>query len=182
LPVNNWVNINENQVLSGNIEIKVNAFDGNYGTGHGAGIQQINYQIFSASDLSNYLNMSPISQSPYYWTLNTLDYPDGNYQIRSGAISLDPNERKWITANIVIKNNVTSTLESEKTGFKVYPNPFNNLIIIETEDESLEWIIRDYSGKELMKGSETKIDLSELADGVYFLSNGNQMIKLSKTN
>ena len=63
----------------------------------------------------------------------------------------------------------TNLIESSVEDFKVYPNPFTDVIQIES-DKSVESIsINDLNGKKLLETTEKNINLNFLANGYYFI-------------
>lgn len=167
LPVNTWDNIFEDEVLSGTVEIQTLAHDGNYGLNHGDGIKQINFQVFDMNDLTTQLDFFPISANPYTWELNTTNYPNGNYQIRSGAVSLDAGETKWTVINITIDNTITATSTSLYSDVQIYPNPAQNTIHITGKLTS--WQLIDLTGRILQSNNTNEVDISNFKSGVFLL-------------
>jgi ELWxxDGT repeat protein len=79
--------------------------------------------------------------------------------------------------------------QSLKTKIKIYPNPSNDLIIIENNNEQLSstYVILNSIGQRLLSGKltdkTTKIDLNSLSSGIYFIKIGetvNHSLKLIK--
>ena len=63
----------------------------------------------------------------------------------------------------------TNLIESSVEDFKVYPNPFTDVIQIES-DKSVESIsINDLNGKKLLETTENNINLNFLQNGYYFV-------------
>jgi hypothetical protein len=63
----------------------------------------------------------------------------------------------------------TGLTEPSIEDFKVYPNPFSDVIQIES-DKSIESIlIKDLNGKTLLETKENKINLDILTNGYYFI-------------
>jgi hypothetical protein len=68
---------------------------------------------------------------------------------------------------------VLNAKSNTQTTFQVFPNPFQNIIKIQTECNQFSFTITDISGKLLMKvidTSDNTLDLSQLNSGIYFLS------------
>ncbi|MEO8148328.1 MAG: T9SS type A sorting domain-containing protein [Bacteroidia bacterium] len=70
---------------------------------------------------------------------------------------------------------VTATncrLSETKNGedIAVYPNPVNDILNINSETDFSQIIITDVFGKEVLKSNETAIDVSDLSNGIYFIS------------
>ncbi|MBW2961424.1 T9SS type A sorting domain-containing protein [Mesonia aestuariivivens] len=74
-----------------------------------------------------------------------------------------------------------STMSLDKINlntFKIYPNPSENFIAIHTELKFLEYAIYDRLGKRIAKGELLdKIEISNLASGLYFLELSNENSK-----
>jgi hypothetical protein len=182
LPNNSFSNISVNEELTGVVSIEVFAFDGNYGTQHGDGIQQVNYQIYSKSNLNTPIKNFTVADEPFYLMLDTKDYPDGDYQLRSGAFSLDVNEKKWVTVDVKIKNNITA-LENSREQFAVlYPNPFNETLNITLKNQTeTNWKLYNIYGELMLSGDGTaKIETSSLGSGIYVFEIGNQRNLVTK--
>jgi hypothetical protein len=69
------------------------------------------------------------------------------------------------------ENQQSTQWPSEK--IKIYPNPFQQSFNLETEDPNqqiIEWLLYDLSGKRIQSGNQSSKDLgSQLQPGVYFL-------------
>jgi hypothetical protein len=71
----------------------------------------------------------------------------------------------------VIHNTSTNTMdENNRIDFSIYPNPVNSLLIIESNSVIKKATIYSVQGKELIKTSNSKIDVSFLSKGIYFIS------------
>lgn len=70
-----------------------------------------------------------------------------------------------------------SIKEKEKERSRIYPNPANNLITIESEVNKGFYTLTDVTGKTLLQGSVNSekftLDLSSLSSGVYFITVAN---------
>ncbi|RMA66074.1 T9SS type A sorting domain-containing protein [Ulvibacter antarcticus] len=71
--------------------------------------------------------------------------------------------------------------------FQVYPNPSNGIFTLKTISgfsSEIPFMVNDVSGKIIQKStitySNTEIDLSEAANGMYFLKAGNTVLRLIK--
>lgn len=63
-----------------------------------------------------------------------------------------------------------SVSQLEKIGLKIYPNPTDEILNIVSENDNIEQIsILNFSGKMVLKSDETKLNLSHLPKGVYFV-------------
>lgn len=64
--------------------------------------------------------------------------------------------------------------------FSIYPNPTNNLVNIQTDEESIEVQIYNTSGQLLIKTNNNTIDLSSYPCGIYFLNVNGTVEKIIK--
>lgn len=73
-------------------------------------------------------------------------------------------------------------LSDKNIGFKIYPNPAENIIKVETESKRI--FIFDISGKKVLEitnfESSREIDVSGLKSGVYIISDGKKSVKFLK--
>lgn len=82
----------------------------------------------------------------------------------------------------LVKNAALSTNQFEKANIKIYPNPVQNQLNIESQEEVLSIEIFDFLGKHILtfNGAKT-IDVSELQSGIYLLKiNTNQGSSIQK--
>lgn len=113
---------------------------------------------------SYFLSGNP--SSPNLQTISAGDFPENpiflNGDIPNGTVyRFTPNSNMSLD-----KNNLKS--------FEIYPNPSENFIAINTEIEFLGYAIYDHLGKRIAKGElKDKIEISNLASGVYFLELNN---------
>jgi hypothetical protein len=97
------------------------------------------------------------------------------------------NAKQW---KIVVTKQQTTGMEdlSPSTQVLVYPNPSNGTIWFESKQDIVTYSITDLSGREHKLGSAVphqSIDISALANGMYFLSlvdaaGGKLVVKLLK--
>jgi len=93
----------------------------------------------------------------------------GNYNVQLTTFSSDNCFSDTITQNIVITPTKINTL-ANVDDIKIYPNPANNYIDIQTEVEHTNIIITDVTGKTIITtNSDRKIDITKLNDGIYFV-------------
>ncbi|MEY3983738.1 MAG: Secretion system C-terminal sorting domain, partial [Bacteroidota bacterium] len=70
------------------------------------------------------------------------------------------------------------------TGFRVYPNPAQEKIIIENISPGLRtFVLYDVQGRQVQQlnvreGARLLMDLSRLPSGIYLLHSGNESIKI----
>lgn len=105
---------------------------------------------------------------------------------------VDVDDSAYSTANWLNKDAQTvysedcatlSNTENVLTTFKVYPNPTRDYLSVELMDD-FNYTITDLKGNLLIKGELFKnsntIQVSELAQGVYFINLQNNKAKLTK--
>jgi len=74
-----------------------------------------------------------------------------------------------------VKSSTTGIADFSLQEVKIYPNPTKGMLSIETESFNVgtRFIVRDYHGKtvheQLAEGKTTDINMTEFADGVYFI-------------
>ena len=88
-------------------------------------------------------------------------------------------------ATITVTVNTVGIDEITGDNIKIYPNPVQNLLTIESEDANLaaEYVkIYDMLGKEVLerKLSDGKVDVSQLSPGAYFLKINGYTVKFVK--
>ncbi|MFV0468324.1 MAG: T9SS type A sorting domain-containing protein [Dysgonomonas sp.] len=121
--------------------------------------------------------------------LNTDGSLDNNFTIGTGAdntiktvVSQDKNKiiigGAFTNFNAVGKNRFARLLITDETlsidniknnDFKVYPNPFNSTINIQSAQKPISNQIFDLSGKKIYNNSGYQIDLNNISNGVYIL-------------
>ncbi len=74
------------------------------------------------------------------------------------------------TDTIIINDHTLSvpTLNNNKTNISVFPNPTSDYINIKGEYNS--WVVYTISGKKLIEGDKNQINMSNLSNGVYYIS------------
>ncbi len=81
-------------------------------------------------------------------------------------------------------DNTNNTKDLHLTKFKIYPNPTNDFINIEVNDDNLKYRILDLNGKPVMQGKLTQrkqqINVSGLSKGYYLVQVGNGIEKMLK--
>ena len=72
--------------------------------------------------------------------------------------------------------------ETETSGFRIYPNPANDVIVVETPEGATlqEYRITNLLGQTLLTGTSQTINVSSLPSGMYFLTLGTQTLKFTK--
>lgn len=117
------------------------------------------------------------SLNSYIWPVNGQTYTEsGTYT------SVIPNTAgcdSTITLNLTL--DFTGIEEKGTTGFKVYPNPVNDVLNVSTLSESnANYLVFDSRGKKVLEGrlhgTEDMIDLKELSNGAYTLNIGGKKV------
>jgi len=144
----------------------------------GANLPIANFN-YSGGGTINFTNTSTNGVT-YFW-----DFGDGNtstqqnpnntyaasnsYTVQLIAYSLDSCFSDTITQNINVNITGIDDLASQEE-VKIYPNPANDFIQIETSLNLISIVIMDATGKIIRNLSgKTKIDISKLSRGVYFI-------------
>jgi hypothetical protein len=98
---------------------------------------------------------------------------------RISGITLSNSEFILVT---ITKPKVVSTIENEThfSNFQVYPNPFSDLITINSNSEILDWSLKNNLGTEIKHGKEKSIDVSSLSEGLYFIQINDVIHKIIK--
>jgi len=121
------------------------------------------------------------TQSEFEGTNFSLDY-DGNIV---GVGSSNTGGKDFVVARY-INTSPLSIEENPLQTLTIYPNPSTGIFNIKTENltEATFFQITDISGKIIQTGiletTETTIDLSNTANGLYFLNAGGTLVKLVK--
>lgn len=83
-----------------------------------------------------------------------------------------------------METSVIGIEEAQATSFTVYPNPTNGIVSIASENLSGDITLTDLFGKTLqlvkVSGVTTKIDFSNLSNGVYMINNGTTTVRVVK--
>jgi hypothetical protein len=69
--------------------------------------------------------------------------------------------------------------ESDKV-FAIYPNPVSDLLNIHQANENQSFSICNHLGEKIMEGSKSKIDVSHLPNGMYFIQTERKTLKFVK--
>jgi hypothetical protein len=111
----------------------------------------------------------------------TLSGVSGSAEVRYYALDGDNNK---IDSMTVMFNSTLSTDKNEQTDFNIYPNPAQDYVNIKSEGLKNGGMVvfLDALGKEVkrssVKGINTKLSVSDLKRGVYFVNiNGNNGMK-----
>jgi spore germination protein YaaH len=187
---------------SGTYDVTLYAIDG---TDTNTTSQQISVQV-AAAPLSSFTSNSPVymPNSAIYFSNGSANSSVYQWSFGDGNISSDANP--WnnyasagtytvqlISANYICPNDTSSMVvevintvglfENESQQFSVYPNPFNNEIIIDglLLQGSAEVKIYSAEGKLVYQKSNVTIDSNELTN-LNFLSSGNYIIEIQQAD
>lgn len=103
---------------------------------------------------------------------HTLRYSAPGY--KSVDIPTNFTNANTLTQNVLLEAGITSVEEKEFENISIYPNTFNDFIMIDNQNLiNLDYVITDVNAKQIKSGtltqSTSKIDLNKLTSGVYFL-------------
>lgn len=155
-----------------------------------------NHNITSAAALGEEVFVSGFVTEVFEGASNTtkLGYVTGNinapvYNEAETEVSLTSGLSAMPTPNTVFrftKEAVASVSHPEKVKFSVYPNPTSDVLVLTTENtEVKEYTLLDIKGRKVASGTienpaETKIDIKDMANGLYLLKVGNTIQKIVK--
>jgi hypothetical protein len=114
-----------------------------------------------------------IEQENFEWTerevnLSNLGLNDSSIYVAFVLRSYDG--FKLYIDDILIRGEDVSELNEQKAStFKVYPNPFNDVIHIQSDDSIESISIKDLNGKNLIDTTNKTINLNFLENGYYFV-------------
>lgn len=139
------------------------------------------YYIYRSTDGSNYemigvadgdsvsYDDNDISSTTFYYQVTAINTIPGGRCESEPALAID-----GIHDFVVVG---TDGLEENMTGHKIYPNPTDGVLFVESNiGSSLPYAISNHMGQTLMKGSvvagNRQIDVSGLPKGMYFITIG----------
>jgi len=138
-------------------------------------------------DITNDFSSSKSNATTNNFTKNTLEFmPSGSFVVIyiKSPLAVDSSTEVFFD-NIELYETASLSVDKSSTfTFKVYPNPVNNYVIVESDSsEFLEISIFDTLGKNVMPISvlkNSRLDVSSLSRGVYFMrikANSTQVTK-----
>jgi aminopeptidase N len=156
--------ITANQTSATNLEIKLDQTQSHTSVSFFEMPLPIKVYFSDGTDTTYVLNNTSSGQ---LFQLTTKDYPD--------SISIDP-DRHIVCMHNIISSNVGIKSNNKNKDFLIYPNPTNNLVNINSNNQAiLEIEILDIQGRILEKiypkgkGKIIEINLSKYVTGNYFL-------------
>jgi hypothetical protein len=119
----------------------------------------IRAQIITAGTISSFagsVNNSTIS----------INYSVGEVAIKTISNSSVSLTQEFLQPKLVITTGIVEV--SDNDDVLVYPNPSVDYVFIKSND-LVKWEIFDSSGKSILIGDTTKIETSQLANGIYYM-------------
>ena len=161
---------------SNSTSISVFVYSGGSITGLGAMEFNMNIVNYTSFDIPIFYFGTIAGDSIEVW----ITAGNSNAPVPGNIMLLDDFELHYQTAITGIEETISSEIS-------VYPNPFNDQLIIELQTPNTkEFKIYSILGEMVLKGSVSSdintIDLSNLPANIYFLKMENQSIKLIKQN
>lgn len=123
-------------------------------------------QWLSASPVSGFL--PPLGSTDIDVLYDATDLTVGGYDAFIRFLSNDP---ATPSLDVPVHLDVAGVGidESSKTTVMIYPNPAQDYIVIESNNTINAVQITDFSGKVLYNGTSSKLDVRNLASGIYFV-------------
>lgn len=77
---------------------------------------------------------------------------------------------------------ITTDVRDQETDqvIAIYPNPVSSILHVKEKIESAQFFIFNQWGEKVMESKENKIDVTQLASGIYFLQTERKMMKFMK--
>ncbi len=135
------------------------------------------------------INISlPFHQIEGISTQNGLECFLTNESFSQGPITIAPKLNKFnLNTYLSTYLSTTGLPEPSSTQLKIYPNPFKDVLYIQSANTALKYFISDISGRVVSKGTLSSISgslsISDLSKGAYFLTTQDpniQPVKLIK--
>lgn len=104
----------------------------------------------------------------------------------TGEVPTNLNDSVWAKFNDIMCSTVsTNEIANENSGFNLFPNPAKDEITVQSR-EAGEFFIADLSGRIILSGiknqNSQRIDLSGIANGIYFLKLNGAAQRVIKLN
>jgi len=159
------VHLTASQGLNGNVNLHWDDYEGldydQVAIYRGTNPQNITQLVRLPAGNFSYTDLAPLAGEVYYQLLIPVKVEcrinRSLYDVRSNVIALGQ----------------TSSLEELSHGTKIYPNPASDIIFLQA-DKDLELRMTDVSGKlilrEVTKAGTSKIDVSDIKAGLYFMT------------
>lgn len=71
-------------------------------------------------------------------------------------------------------------IDLPENNFRIFPNPVQDILFIESTDKKTIYKIFDCAGRCLLTGEETAVDVSSLKTGIYLMQINNKTLKFIK--
>lgn len=130
--------------------------------------------------VTTYTNVLRVKQTLIYtdtYAGGTIDYESTIYSWYKAGIHVPVFSLTSLTSDIVSNDwgtyyaGIADVSELNAQNFQVYPNPTSDLLNVKTTGNIKSIVVTDISGKVLRESvSGEQVDLTELNDGVYFVS------------
>ena len=115
----------------------------------------------SKKEIKFFINNSLVYTNTFSSSIEKIDEVDYHFDNNYSNFSID---------NVVIKNlGDLSTDELNKKEIKIYPNPIQDVLSVQTNEKINSVEIFDLTGKSILKSSEKTINTQTLAKGVYIV-------------
>lgn len=141
------------------------------------------------TQLSSFIDtIGYVEQENFEWTNREVNLSSKGYDnetIYIAFINITYDGFKLYLDDISVrKNDPVGINEMSKDLVKIYPNPFSEMLYIQTNENIKSIIIQDINGKKLMETTNKTINLNALNSGYYFvvlnLDNQNYRYKVLK--
>lgn len=82
---------------------------------------------------------------------------------------------------VVVDDCLTSINQSKiNQSVKIYPNPTSGDVLIVTNKEYVNWVLRDVLGRKILEGVTSNLSLANYPNGIYIIEVDNSLIKVMK--
>lgn len=130
---------------------------------------QDSYQVGYNTNLNSY-TVTNFDNTAVFWTIDLLSGNSARCTEFTSAGQQYGQRLKTIGLAVrLVKNTSLSTNQFDKSDIKIYPNPVQNQLNIDSQEEVLSIEIFDLLGKKIFEGKGNTIDVSGLQSGIYLL-------------
>jgi hypothetical protein len=136
------------------------------------------FELASDENFTSIIEMENLSVTNY---LLTFDLPDGTYHWRVRASNGCGNGPWSEVYEFTVM--LVGISEAEQHSLRVYPNPADEMIRIESDQAFGQLLMKDTSGRIVLSASlqntfSTQVNLSVLAPGIYFIEINNAVARI----